>query len=97
MKMSFLLFAMTTILLGTACSSQPKETATESTPAATTESPVPAPAPSNEGPISDVQACEGKGARDACSYTTEAGEIKGTCVRSETFSLHCLPKKPKKK
>lgn len=88
--------AIAALTLGTACSSQPKDAAPETTPVATESAP-PAPAPVTETAKGDVQACEGKAARDACSYTAEKGEVKGTCVRSETFSLHCLPKKAKKK
>lgn len=94
MKKQMMFLAITAMLVGTACSSQPKEAAPEATPVATEPAP---PAPTNEVAKGDVQACEGKAARDACNYTSEKGEVKGTCVRSETFSLHCLPKKAKKK
>lgn len=96
MKTQIMFLAMTAVLLGTACSSQPKEANTEPAPAPM-EAAAPAPAPVAEAPKTDIQACEGKGARDACSYTSESGEVKGTCVRSATYALQCLPKKAKKK
>lgn len=97
MKIQILSFAMAVALLGAGCSSQPKETTSEPTPAATEPAAAPAPAPATDSAQSDLQACEGKGARDACSYTLDKTEVKGTCVRSSDYSLHCLPKKPKKK
>lgn len=96
MKTQILFLALTSLLIGTACSSTPKEETPAPAPAAA-EAPAPAPAPVTEAPKTDVQACEGKAARDACSYTADKGEVKGTCVRSETYALQCLPKKAKKK
>lgn len=96
MKTQILFLAITAMLLGTACSSQPKEATTETTPAAT-ETAIPSPAPVVENAKMDTEACVGKAARDACSYTAETGEVKGTCVRSETYTLHCTPKKSRRK
>ncbi len=97
MKIQILSFAMAIALLGAGCSSQPKEVTSEPTPAATEPAAVPAPVPAADSAQSDLQACIGKGARDACSYSVDKTEVKGTCVRSADYSLHCLPKKPKKK
>ena len=94
MKTSLVLMAMTALLLGTACGSKTKEADTVPAPVV---SPEPTPAPVAEGPKNDLQACEGKAAKDSCSYTSDKGEFKGVCTRSETQSLHCLPKKSKKK
>jgi len=96
MKMQILFLALTSILIGTACSSSPKAETPAPAPAAS-EAPAPAPAPATETPKTDVQACEGKAAKDACSYTGDKGEVKGACVRNETYVLQCLPKKAKKK
>jgi hypothetical protein len=97
MKIQMMFVAMTACLLVAACGSQPKETTSSESLPSPVEATVPPPAPAAAAPATDVQACDGKAARDACSYTSEKGEIKGTCVRSETYTLQCLPKKSRKK
>jgi len=93
MKIKAVFSALTVLLIVMGCSSKPKETVPEPAPAPVTA----APAPADESPKTDVQACEGKGAKDPCSYTTEKGEVKGVCIRSEDQNLQCRPKKSKKK
>lgn len=92
MKAPTLVLTLTVLLLTAACGSQPKETGVESTPALVSEAAAPAPAPAAEGPQTDVQACEGKAAKDQCSYA----EVKGTCVRGDDYSLKCKMKKARK-
>lgn len=93
MKMQTMAFALTALLFAAACSSQPKESTPTPAPAATEPAAVPAPAPTAEAPQTDIQACEGKGAKDPCEY----GDVKGACVRGDNYVLKCLPKKGKKK
>lgn len=96
MRSNLTFLAMTALIMVIGCSSNPTETSTESTPVPAATA-TPQPAPVAEAPKTDLQACEGKAAKDPCSYSSEKGEVKGTCVRSETYSLQCLPKKSKKK
>ena len=90
MKIQKLILALTAVAVVAACSSQPKE---EVAPTPVAESVAPTPAPTPEAPQNEVQACEGKAAKDACSY----GEVKGSCVRGQDNALKCMPKKAKKK
>jgi uncharacterized lipoprotein YajG len=97
MKTQLVLFALTAMLMNAGCSSQPKTEVAPAPAASAPETSVPAPAPSTEAPKTDVAACEGKAAKDACSYTGDKGEVKGVCVRNETYALQCQAKKGKKK
>lgn len=93
MKLQTLALALSALLVTAACSSTPKE---EAAPAPAPVAEAPAPAPTPEAPQNETQACEGKAAKDACSY----GEVKGSCVRGNDNALKCMPKKaaaPKKK
>ena len=94
MKTQVLFLVMTSLLLGLGCSSQSKDASVEPAPVAVE---TPTLVPVREEPKTDLQACDGKAAKDACGYTAEAGEVKGSCVRSETLVLRCLPKRSKKK
>lgn len=95
MKLKVLFSAIIAFLVLSACSSTPTGANAESAPvsavAATSE-----PSPAAEAPKTELQACEGKAAKDPCSYTSEKGEVSGTCVRSESYALKCIPKRSKK-
>lgn len=95
MKLKVLCSAMIALLVLSACSSTPTESSSESAPVPVTAAP-PEPTPAAEAPKTDIQACEGKAAKDPCAYTSEKGEVNGACVRSESYALKCAPKKSKK-
>jgi hypothetical protein len=96
MKSQLLILASAALLLGTACSSEPKATP-ETTPApmaAPEATPTPVPAKP------EVAACEGKMAKAACNFAGEKGEMKGNCgpVAAPGTGLECKAgKKPSKK
>jgi hypothetical protein len=93
MKNQVIFLAFTALIIGSACSSQPKEGASETMPAAIV---TPAPAATPAQPSTENEACEGKAAKDSCNFTSVGGEIKGACVRTDTNALVCRPKKSKK-
>lgn len=97
MKLKNIFFPISILLLVAACSTQPTTSEAESTATPAATSMPETPAPVTETAKTDVEACVGKAAKDSCSYTADEGEVNGTCVRSETHRLHCLPKKSKKK
>lgn len=98
MKTQYIFLAIAALVLGTACGSsgtKDQSAETAQAPAAVAAPATPAPTPA--APSNDMQACEGKAAKDACSYTGDKGEVKGACVRTESQALQCQPKKSKKK
>jgi len=88
MKSQLLILASAALLLGTACSSEPKAAPVETTPVAVT-APEATPTPVPAKP--EVAACEGKMAKAACSFAGEKGEMKGNCaaVAAPGTGLEC--------
>ncbi|WP_413291336.1 hypothetical protein [Bdellovibrio sp. HCB337] len=97
MKTQFIFLAAAALILGTACGSSSKDQSAESAQAPAPVVAPAAPAPTPEAATTDMQACEGKAAKDPCTYTGDKGEVKGACVRTESQALQCQVKKSKKK